>query len=101
MNNFKPVIILEPGGDKAYRYLQEKREGLEAFQTSWSRGRRIGWEEKKEDDDTEEEINGKRRDEEDRQDSLVMGEGMIVKFPLVRVATFAAPASRFSPARRS
>ena len=28
------------------------------------------------------------------QDSLVVEEGMIVKFPLVRVATFAAPARR-------
>ena len=41
------------------------------------------------------------RDEEDIQDSLVVEEGMIVKFPLVPVATFAAPASWFFPARRS
>ena len=40
-------------------------------------------------------MEGKRRDEEDIQDSLVVQEGMIVKFPLVPVATFAAPASRF------
>ena len=27
----------------SYSYLQERSEGLEAFQTSWSRGRRSGW----------------------------------------------------------
>ena len=42
-----------------------------------------------------------KRDEEDMQDSLVLEEGMIVKFPFVNIATFAAPASRFLPARRS
>ena len=46
-------------------------------------------------------MEGKRRDEEDMKDSLVVEEGMIVKFPLVPFATFAAPASRFFPARRS
>ena len=56
---------------------------------------------KKEDVDDEEEMEGKRRDEEDMQDSLVVEEGMIVKFPLVPFATFAAPASRFFPPRRS
>ena len=45
-------------------------------------------------DDDEEEMEGKRRDEEDMQDSLVVEEGMIVKFPSV-------PDSRFFPARRS
>ena len=39
-------------------------------------------------------IEGKRRDKED---SLVVEEGMIFKLPLV---PFAAPASRFFPARR-
>ena len=43
----------------------------------------------------------KRRDEEDIQGSLVVKEGMMVTFPLVPVATFAALASRFFPARRS
>ena len=42
-------------------------------------------EEEKEDDDEEEKIEGKRRDEEDIQDSLVVQEGMIVKFPLVQL----------------
>ena len=46
-------------------------------------------------------MKGKRKNEENMQDSLVVEEGMIVKLPLVRVATFAAPASRFSSARRS
>ena len=57
-------------------------------------------EEKKEDDDVEEEMEEKSRDEKDIKDSLVVQEGLIVKFPLVPVATFAAPASRFFPARR-
>ena len=48
-----------------------------------------------------EEMKGKRRDEEDMQDRLVVEEGMIIKFPLVPVATFPAPASRFFPARKS
>ena len=38
-------------------------------------------EEKKEDDDEKAEMAGKRRDEEDMQDSLVVDEGMMVKFP--------------------
>ena len=46
-------------------------------------------------------MEAKRSDEEDIQDILVVLQGMIVKFPLVPVATFAAPASRFFPARRS
>ena len=46
-------------------------------------------------------MEGKRRDEEDIQDSLVVQEGMIVKFPLVYFVTFAAPASRFFQARKS
>ena len=58
-------------------------------------------EEKKEDDDDEEEMEWKRRDEEDMQDSLVLEKGMLVKFPLVNFTSFAAPASRFFPARRS
>ena len=45
-------------------------------------------EEKKEDDDEEE---GKRRDEEDVQDSLVVEEGMIVKFPLLPFSTCLLP----------
>ena len=51
-------------------------------------------------EDDEEEMEGKRRDEEDIQDSLVVQEGIIVKIPLVQVATFTAYASRFFPARR-
>ena len=43
-------------------------------------------------------MEGERRDEENIKDSLVVKEGKIVKFPLVPVATFAAPASRFFPA---
>ena len=58
-------------------------------------------EEKKEDDDDEEEMEGKRRDVEDMHDSLVLWEGMILKFPWVHFVTFAVPAPRFFPARRS
>ena len=58
----------------------------------------MDWEEKKEDDDNDE---GERRDVENMQDSLVVEKVMLVKFPSVRVATFAPPDSRFSPARRS
>ena len=51
-------------------------------------------EEKKEDDDGEEEMEGKRRDEEDIQDSLVVEEGMMVKFSLVPFATCLGPLQR-------
>ena len=44
---------------------------------------------------------GRRRDEEDIKDSLEVEEGMIVKFPLGPVATFAAPASKFFQAKTS
>ena len=44
-------------------------------------------EEKKEDDDKEEEMEGKQRDDEDMQDSLMVEEGMIVKYLLVLFAT--------------
>ena len=40
-------------------------------------------------------MEGKRRDDEDMQDSLVVEEGMIVKFLLVPFATFSNPASIF------
>ena len=43
----------------------------------------------------------KRRDAEYMQDSLLVKEGMMVKIPLVPFVTFAAPASRLFPARRS
>ena len=46
-------------------------------------------------------MEGKRRDAEDMQDSLEVQEGMMVRFPFVPFATFAAPASRFFPPRRS
>ena len=49
------------------------------------------WRQKKEDDDEEEEMEGKKRDIEDMQDSLVVEEGMIVKFPLVPFATCLLP----------
>ena len=46
-------------------------------------------------------MKGKRSDEEDIKDSMLLQEGMIVKILLVRVATFAASALRFFPARRT
>ena len=85
----------------SYRSLQERREGLEAFQTARSRGRRRRMGRRRRRMLIMRRMEGKRRDEEDIQDTMVMQEGMIVKFPLVPVATFAAPASRFFPARRS
>ena len=57
-------------------------------------------EEKKEDNGDEEEMGGKGKDVEDMQDSLVAEKGILVKFPLVPIATFSAPASRLFPARR-
>ena len=55
MNNLKPVNILEPGvgGGQclSYRSLQERREGLEAFQTSLEEEDEEDEEEEKEDDD--------------------------------------------------
>ena len=42
-------------------------------------------------------MEGKRRDAENMQDSLVVEDGMKVKFSLVPFATFASPASRFFP----
>ena len=49
------------------------------------------------DDDDEEEMKGRGGDAEEIQDSRLVEEGMMVKFPLVPLATFAAPASRFFP----
>ena len=84
-----PICTSSRGG-RAWRPSKPHEVGVEG----------VDGEEKNEDDDNEEEVKGRRRYEEDMQDSLVVEEGMIVKFPLVRVATFAVPASRFSPARR-
>ena len=50
--------------------------------------------EKKEDDDEEEEMEGKRRDREDMPDSLVVEEGVTVKFPLVPFAICLLPMQR-------
>jgi hypothetical protein len=55
VNNLKPVNILEPGGGVgqclSYRSLQERREGLEAFQTSLEEEDEEDEEEEKEEDD--------------------------------------------------
>ena len=48
-------------------------------------------EEKKEDYNDDEEMEGKMRDEEDMQDSLVVQEGIMIKFSLVSYATFLLP----------
>ena len=90
VNNFKLVIILEPGerrrpglctditvpvlqvpageeggpGGIPNLLTEEEKEGEE--------------EEKKEGDDEEEDMEGKRRDEEEMQDSLVVEEGIII-----------------------
>ena len=56
--------------------------------------------EKKEDDDYEEDMEGIRIYEEEMQDSLVVEEGMLVKFPLVLLATCPCPPSLAAHAQR-
>ena len=89
MNNFKPVAILEPGW--------RRRPGLYAnipvpvlqVPVGEERGRgglpnvlkEVKKEEKKENDYDEEGMGRKRSDEEDMQDSPVVKEGIILKFP--------------------
>jgi hypothetical protein len=90
VKNLKPVKILEPGGEGdqclSYRSLLESREGLEALQTSLKgRSRRR--------------MRGRRRTMmmmsrrwrgrggKDVEDSLMVEEGMLVKFPSVPLAT--------------
>ena len=55
MKNLRPVNFLKPGEGGcqclSYRSLQERREGLEAFQTSLEEEQKEDEEEKKEDDD--------------------------------------------------
>ena len=100
MNNLKSVIILEPGG--------RKRPGLYAdipvpviLIPAVEEGRPAGLpnllkeEEKEEDEgeknddhDDKEQMEGKRRDEEDMQDSLVVEEGIMVRFSLVCLVIF-------------
>ena len=46
---------------------------------------------RQQEDDDDEEIEGNRRDEEDMQDILVVGEGVLVKFLLVSFATCFLP----------
>ena len=46
-------------------------------------------------------MEGKRRDAGVMLDRVVVEEGMMVKFPLVPFASFAAPALRFYPPRES
>ena len=80
------------------------RKGERAWRPSKSdevKGEEAGWGKKKVDDEEEEKMKGKRGAKGDMQDSLVVKESMIVKFPLVPVATFSAAASRFFPAKRS
>ena len=97
-DNLLPVLQVpageegEPGGLTNFLKKEEKEEDdVEKEEDD---------EEKKENDEKEE-LEGKRREEEDIQDSLVVQEGRIVKFPLIPVATFSASASRFFPAKRS
>ena len=49
----------------------------------------------------EKEEDGKGDWEKKKEDDVDEEEGMIVKYPLVPVTTFKAPASRFFPARRN
>ena len=107
MNNFKPVIILEPGEEEAditvlIPHVPAGEKGWPGGPPNLMKyGEKEGDGEEKDDDEEEEGMKGKRMDEEDMQDSLMVEEGMIVKYPLVFVAIFSALASRFFPARRS
>ena len=99
MHNFLPVIILEPWGRKRPGLYSDipvpagEEGGPGGLPNTLKEGEKEEdlEEEKKEDDDDEEEMEGKRRDEEDMQDSLVVEEGMMVKFPLVPFATCLLP----------
>ena len=91
MNNFKLVVILEPGGrrgpglceDIPVPFLQ-----VSAVVEGGSGGipnllpKEEKEEEKKEGDKEEKEMQGKRRDEEEKQESLVVEVGIIVPLPL-------------------
>ena len=114
MNNFKPVIIWKPGWRRSPRLFADipvpvlqvpagDEGGPGGLPNTLKEGEKEEdlEEEKKEDDDDDEEMEGKRRDAEDMQDSLVVEEGMMVKFPFVLFATFEAHGSRFFPPRRS
>ena len=113
MNHVKPVIVLEPRGRRRpdlYADIPVPVLQVPVGEEGWPGGlpnllkeeeNEEVEEEKKEDGDDEEEREGKRRAEEDMQDSLVVEEGMVVKFPLVPVVIFSAPSSSFFPARRS
>ena len=77
LNNLEPIIILEPGGSRRpdiYAYISVEEDDEEKEEDE---------EEKKENYEKEKEMEGKRRDEEDMQDTLVVEEGRMVKFPLV------------------
>ena len=99
MNNLEPIDILEPGGrrrpdlyaDNPLPVLQfpAGKEGEPGGLPNLLKEeeKEEDEEEKKEDDDKEEEMEGKQRDDEDMQDSLMVEEGMIVKYLLVLFAT--------------
>ena len=96
MNNVKLVIILEPWSWRRPGLYADIPVPVLQVPAGEEGGPRcfpnlLKEEEKEEDVDDEEEREGKRRVEEDMQDSLLVAEGMIVKFPLVSFATCLLP----------
>ena len=110
VNNLEPIIILEPGwrrrpdlyADISVPVLQVPagKEGKPGgFPNFWKEEEKEEYneenekddekkeedDEKKEKDEKKEEMEGKRREEEDRYDSLLVEEGMMVNFPLVHL----------------
>ena len=76
-----PVLEVPKGEEGGHRGLQNLLKEEEEEEE----------EEEEKNCDDEEEREGKRRDEEDMQDSLVVEEGMIVKFSFVSFATCLLP----------
>ena len=95
VNNFKLVIILEPGErrrpglctDITVPFLQVpagEEGGPGGIPNLLTEEEKEGEEEEKnEGDEEEEEMQGKRRDEEEKQDSVVVEMGMMVPLPFV------------------
>ena len=82
MNNFKPVIILEPDDRRRpvlYADIPVPFLKVPAGEEGGPGGLPNLLKEEKE----EEEMEGKRRDEKEMQDSMVVEEGMLVPLPLV------------------
>ena len=80
----------EPGGFPNFLNEKEKEEYNQEKEKD-NQKKEEEDEEKREKDEKEEEMEGKRRDEEDMYDSLLVEEGMMVKFPLVHLPLVSFP----------